>query len=211
MTKDFVFDEKEHSYKLRGQRLLSVTEVIAENGWVNPEWFTERARVRGKYVHLLTQFYDENDYKPEEARRFKGFIDEDPEAGLDGYVESWRKVRERLGFDILDIEKPGYHPTLLYAGTPDRRVMFKNQEGIIDVKTGGYEVWHGFQSAAYDSMIGQPPAGERKRISVHLYGDGRLGSIVEHHDTYDKAQFNCMLACTKKRRLHGISRVNSGG
>lgn len=208
-TAEFTFDDVTHTYRLQGQKLLSVTEVIQENGWVNPQWFTERARVRGKYVHLLTQFYDENDYNPIEAQRLKGFIDEDPNAGLEGYVESWRKARERVPFDLIDIEKPGYHPTLMYAGTPDRHVRFGKQEGIVDVKTGGYERWHGFQSAAYDSMLGRAASGIRKRLSIHLYGDGRLATIVEHHDFYDGAQFNCMLACTKKRREHGINRIGA--
>ncbi len=208
-TAEFTFDAETHVYRLQGQKLLSVTEVIQENGWVNPQWFTELSRRRGQYVHMLTQFFDEKDYNPAEAKRLKGFIDSDPNAGLDGYVESWRKVRERLDFNLLMIERSGYHPTLMYAGTPDRVVDFGKQEGIIDIKTGGYEVWHGFQSAAYDMMLGKAPSGIRKRISVHLYEDGMLGSIVEHHDFYDGAQFNCMLACTKKRRLHGINRIGA--
>lgn len=193
---NFTFDPKEHIYRLDGVVLPSVTQILEDVGFINSDFYTEEARVRGQRVHLLCQFFDEGDYSVGEARQFN----------LDGYVESWRKLKERMAFKILEIEKPGYHPILKYAGTPDRVAILGNRGCVLDFKTGDEEFWHPYQSAAYDAMLPPVASGLRKRMGIHLHSDGSMATPEPHDDLYDFAHFASMLDVFNQRRLHGITR-----
>lgn len=197
----FTADEDKRIFLLDGQRIPSITDVIQDLGYIDQRWFTERDRLRGNYVHSLTQFFDEGDYDPAEARRLTGFIDADPNAGLDGYVESWRKFVDRKNPQWLDIERRLFSPTLRYCGKPDRRALIGKREHLWEIKSGPPMAWHAYQTGAQDVLFGLYPKDVRRRAGIHLYADGVEAAEVPHLDYGDASHFFAMLDCYWTRQL----------
>src|SRR3990167_2021976 len=55
---EFRFIEEPRGYWVGGNRLLSVTEIIKDNGFSNLEWTTQTALIRGRIVHSITAGLD---------------------------------------------------------------------------------------------------------------------------------------------------------
>jgi hypothetical protein len=190
---DFKLDQATHVYTLDGRRILGVTDILLDNDMVDPRWFTEHARSRGVSVHLACHFSDQ------------GKLDWSTlDADLHGYVHSWIKFKDRAKFRVLQSEFSQFHPSLYYAGTPDRLVQLDRTQAILDIKTGDPEPAHRYQTAAYDALIGPTEGSARRRISVHLKADGSEAAAIEHHDFNDFAGFCAMLLCTRIREKHRI-------
>ena len=194
---EFRFIEEPRGYWVGGNRLLSVTEIIKDNGFSNLEWTTQTALIRGRIVHSITAGLD----------RGLTFSWSDLHVDLHGYVRSWTSFRDSMCPEFLPIEAPLFHPKLLYAGTPDRIVKIRGNEMVWDIKTGPSEPWHGYQSAAYGSMLPWIE-NERRRFGIHLQADGSKAIMKEHADFTDFSVFSAMLLCTRKRRIHGIESLN---
>jgi len=213
----FTFDPAAHVYKLYGRRLESVTEVLAENGWINSDWFRPIHSLRGVRAHLYCQWVDEGEDKAsvfkiaaadkgfDFGQGFEPYWPDAPEQGLDGCLESWIKFREWMRFDVLDNETPLYHPKMLYAGTPDRRASYARGQIILDLKTGGPEPWNGFQLAAYAGLYLE--ANAFRRFGVYLQSDGARAITKEYDDYSDFSIFSAMLACTRARAKHRIKPI----
>lgn len=193
------FNEEKHIYKLNGYRILSITDVIKDNGFIDEDWYTEEARQRGIVVHSAAALDDH------------GCLDiSSLHPDLRGYLESWRKLRRHLGFEILDIEAILYNPLYLYAGRPDRRIELFGWEHVIELKTGNPAAWHGYQTAAQDILFGPYSRGFRKRAGAHLQRDGSMAVIVPHENMDDLGYFLSFNATTQARRLHGITKWGDG-
>ena len=189
------FNHANHEYRLGGRVLPSVTEILADNGFINPTWYTEEGRTRGTDVHALCQFFDEGDYDPKEAERL----------GLAGYVESWNKLKTRLQLEVLDIEKRMADPVNLFAGTADRLVRQRARRWILDFKSGGKEGWHRYQLGGYEQLYQANGLAGVLRGSVYLKADGSMADLVPHEDDGDRLYFLAFNATTQARRSHGIS------
>lgn len=194
---EFTFDEKTHTYRLRGQPLLGVTDVLVDQGFIVPKFFKEEHRIRGSRVHLLCQFYDEGDYDPKEAERF----------GLAGYVESWIKLRKKCGFEVLMNERRGYHRRQLYAGTLDRVVRFpEGWPALLDLKSGIEEHGHPFQTGGYDEILkSEGDIAARRRGCVYLKADGSYPFVEWHEDPFDGPNFLALAQASNLRRMHGVT------
>lgn len=181
-------DETTHTYTTPdGQVVPSVTQILADVGLIDCQWFTDQATFRGTFVHEATALDDRDD------------LDDDQLSdSLGGYVEAWRAFRRESKAAILSIEERVFNPTLAYAGTLDRRVMFRGCEWVIDIKTGGSLRWHALQTAAYASCVSAGPRhlslpGPLKRATVHLRPNGRY-SFLAHDDFQDFRLFEAAVA-----------------
>ena len=215
---NFVADEERRIFTLDGRRLESVTEVLADNGWIDTAWYRPIHSLRGQRVHYYCQYIDEGEDLAATLRiaaADKGFDfgqgiepywPENPELGLDGSVESYRKCRDRYGFQMLDIERRLWHPNLLYTGRPDRRARRGKDEWVLDLKPESHRKAYEYQTGAYTPLFG-PYNGVRRRAGIHYQRDGAEAILREHADIYDTAHFNCMLDCTRQRRLHRIGPI----
>lgn len=195
----FTFNEADHSYTLDGVRLPSVTELIhplTERFYMGiPAGVLETARQRGKDVHTACQLDDEND------------LDEstlEPEIG--GYLEGWRKFRSDTGAIIVLNEKPIYHRTMRYAGTPDRVVGIKDETWLLDVKATAdvLPVVH-VQLCGYARMLSESGMHIHHRAALHLRPDGTYRLIETPHDeihVHDSA-FMGLLAAHRWRERYG--------
>jgi hypothetical protein len=195
------FVQKTHSYYMDGIEVPGNTFTLVDNGILDTEFCTPEGRVRGTNVHLLTQYFDEGDYSEAEAVRL----------GLQGYVESWKKARERWGFLVLEIERIAFHKLFRYGTTIDRLVLLDGWETIVEIKSGANEPGHRFQTAAQElaceSALGPYTRGLRRRGAFYLHKDGTEATWRPHNDPADRNAFLAMLACTNLRIKLGISKL----
>lgn len=114
MAETLCFDPVKHRYTLHpsGVILPSVSEILAPVKDFSgiPPAVLEKARDRGTAVHKACELFD------------LGTLDEDDlDEQLVPYLAAWSKFMVDFKPDWTEIELPGYHNTLFYAGTPDRR------------------------------------------------------------------------------------------
>lgn len=167
-----VFDAERHAYLLDGRVIPSVTQILAAEGIIDGQWYTEEGRRRGDHVHLALRYLDE------------GRLDEDSVTDeVRPYLEAWGRFLSETGFICLQIERPFVCEALGYAGTPDRVGWMDGGKilSVIDIKTGSPEPWHALQTAAYAVGIGKRMA---KRWSVYLRNDGNY-RLVQYQDIDD--------------------------
>jgi hypothetical protein len=155
------FDPVEHIYSLNGVAVPSVTQILSDVGIVDysqiPDGIRVMALERGRQVHLITQFFDEND-----LGRF------DPK--LAGYLDAWKRFREETGFVPELIEHQVYNEVWDFAGTLDRTGVMAGARCLADIKTGIVPYWAAFQTAAYASCFDKPAT--FRRMAVGLLPDG---------------------------------------
>lgn len=169
------FDAETHTYRIDGQRVPSVTQVLQGAGLIDTRWFNEEARTRGTYVAQATQFYDE------------GTLDYDAlDDELKPYVMAWERFLVDANVRIDHIELKVANRQRRYAGTLDRLARFGSGQTpwIIDIKTGSKAAWHGLQTSGYGYCI----HGHFWRASIILQDDGRY-LFYEHCDSSDRDVF----------------------
>lgn len=194
MINEFRFDKADHSYWIGKTRLLSVTEVIQLAGLkdysqIDPG-VLERASKRGTAVHSACHYLDEGDLD---------WATVSPE--IEPYVRAWERFKKETGVELLGIEKPLFHATLGYAGTPDRVVNLYPHKGIIDLKTYAPDAVTGIQLAGYSYLeFGpQPTFDAPKRWGLWLKDDGKY-SLTQYTDRGDEAVFMSCLTIAKFKR-----------
>ena len=189
MMSNLTFDEESHTYRVDGEIVPSVTQILKGAALTPPfRGGSGRAMTKGSFAHLATELDD------------KGELDEatvDP-ANL-GHLEAWRKFKVESGIKILAIEERVYNDMYRYAGTLDRRVMYQGWESVIDIKTGNSYPWHPIQTAAYAMALGKGVA----RFSVYLSDSGSY-KLVEHTDKNDQLVFMAAIRLADWRSENGI-------
>lgn len=196
MDLKFRFDPSDHSYYLGDRRLIGVSEAIQAAGLkdfsrVEPA-VLERARQRGTAVHAACHYLDDGDLD---------WSTVSPE--IEPYVRAWERFKKDTGVELLRIEKPLFHATLGYAGTPDRVVNLYPHKGIIDLKTYAPDVVTGIQLAGYSYLeLGQQsPLDAPKRWGLWLKDDGKY-SLTEFTDNGDERIFlACLDICKFKKSM----------
>ena len=108
----FEFSEKDHSYKINGIIVPSVSQVLEplNNFSVVPAAIMANAISWGSNVHKTVELYLNADLDEENL---------DPH--LKNVLEQFKAWDDKWSFSGNDwiIEKPCFHPGLKYAGTPD--------------------------------------------------------------------------------------------
>lgn len=119
------FDEGKHEYKLNGNIVPSVTQVINDvlPGYEAGDWYKER----GRALHLACQLADEGRLKWESVHE-----------EIQGKVKAWQRFRHDWPRKILATEHRLAHLAYQFAGTIDR--VFADNESphynvIVDLKS----------------------------------------------------------------------------
>lgn len=162
------FDEATHTYRLDGQVLPSVTQIIrflnydtAENA---KSWLRDVAADRGSRVHAYTADID------------MGAEPENYDWDCVGYIQAYKSFLRDYNPQWTHIEAVAGSLELGYAGTIDRIGRIDGETTIVDFKTGskihvdaltaqlhGY-TWLAMNNKLCDSMP--------KRLGVQLKRDG---------------------------------------
>lgn len=194
---DLTFDEATHTYRLGGQVVPSVTQLlkpIAPDFAGIPPAVLEAKRQLGQEVHFACQLDDEDD------------LDEDtvPEA-VEPYLQAWRKFKADTGAEVLVNERKLAHPTLRYAGTLDRLVRVRaGGVYLIDLKTSVSMSSHfGVQLAGYQLLLETDDdfAGVKlERKGLQLRDDGTY-RLIPYVNPNDAACFRALLSIHNWKEL----------
>lgn len=194
MMAELLFDPVEHAYTVQGRRVPSVTQTLAPlvDYSMVPKDTLERARLLGQAVHRMTELYDQDDLDIDDL------ADE-----LVPYLTAWIKFRAETGFVPETIEKRLYHPTLRYAGTPDRSGLIRRRRAVIDIKkmlTLGPVI--GIQLAAYEQLFEKNGTHIEDRYALGLRADGTY-RLHPYTDKGDWPVFLSLLTIRNWKEKHG--------
>lgn len=135
--------DEQHVYRVRGRIVAGTTSIISRAGLIDPRWFTEESRQRGRIVHKIAELED------------RGKLDMssiDPR--LTGYAEAYRKFKRETRFRPFLIEWRFHDRVLDVCGTLDRLgEAFDNDVLLVDLKTGDVAEWVGLQLVSYERGV----------------------------------------------------------
>lgn len=187
------FDDATHTYRFDGQVVPGVTSILAPlTGYGSvPARVLEAAAEFGKAVHKTCELDD---------------LGELYEAALDPalapYLNAWRQFSADHSVEWEQIERPVYHSTLRYAGTPDRYGLVKGRFAVVDIKSTA-ELYPavGPQLAAYANALCLPHS---ERIAVQLKADGTYVAKT-YGDPTDFAVFASLLTLRNWCKRYSIT------
>lgn len=165
------FNEARHEYRVGKRVLPSVTRIIVAAGILST--FGEEADLaRGRAVHEATRMWD-----------MDTLITRSVDPGIEGYLESWVKLRRSKKMRIVAHERKISSTRYGFAGRYDCDVVIDDEAAILEKKTGDIqELAVRLQLAAYaearhleirDGRKKEP----RGRIAVRLFPDGSMAHM----------------------------------
>lgn len=170
MKNPLCFDRENHRYSVDGIELPSVTTILRDCGLVDSRYFDEYSATRGSAVHLACAYFDMGD------------LDESSlDPAIVGYVEAYKKFRREVNLTFFSIETPLHSELYGFAGTPDR-VIPGMVGGVLDIKTGQPQPWHGAQLAAYVILADKPKQATRYGLYLKADGTYKLETYRDRHD-----------------------------
>ncbi len=203
LSPELRFDEAGHRYTADGERVVSVTTLLAGLGLVDGRFFSDAAATRGTAVHAAIQMNDEDDLdesslSPVVATRLGG----------------WRRFREETGYVPLSdrfgargvfSEVRMLSKRLRVAGTADSIGTMRGVVGLVllDAKTGVPNPATALQTAGY-SVLFHELTGEviARRFAVHLDEAGGY-ALIPYVSPKDSLRF--VAACDLYRwRLENL-------
>jgi hypothetical protein len=198
----FHFDELTHTYSVDGTTLVSVTQVLNEERFIDfsmvPNGTLQAAQFRGTYVHRVLHLYLENDYDLGDC-----------DGEYRGYVNSALRYLDALKKTPLEasgIEYRFWETSRMYAGTMD--YLGHDADGVLSIddwKTGEPEdVAAALQTAAYENGVRRclfpNYDGPIRRRAVKLFRDGSPARAEIYNDPRDLSMFFTALSCVHFRR-----------
>jgi hypothetical protein len=159
---NLTFSPDDHSYKLDGTPMISVTQALVGGGLVDTSWFTEWARDRGSAVHRAIQLYEAHDLD-------MSTIDEYVRPFFNGYL----KFRGEYDWHPEHSELHVWSNRHQYAGTLDGVGKSRGIKTILDYKTGQLTKAVGIQLTGYALAHAEcKHSVVTNLLGVRLVGDG---------------------------------------
>lgn len=189
MPDELHLDAKTHIYTVGDTVYPGVTDILKAAGLIDDEWFTEESRFRGECVHIATALYDTLKLD------FDG-MDE----SIRPYVEAYIKFRQESECKILEIEKKFVNKRYGFAGKFDRKIMLHGRTGLLDIKAGAKQAWHGVQLQGY--RIGIHGIGH-KAFCLYLSSKGTY-KLVETEEDPEAQAFLAALNLYKYKKENGL-------
>lgn len=176
----FRFDHDAHVYFVNGKPIPNTSSMLVRTGHVDPRYYTEESRIRGRAVHGFTAQAD-----------LKALDVDKLVSPYRGYVVGHVKAIARLKPHMLAIEEPVVHPQFRFGTRPDRVVKMHGVLGVLDDKTGGREKWHALQTAIQAIGIGwkyHVPPELIQRFTLYVGADGQFSNVLHpRRRDYDEA------------------------
>jgi hypothetical protein len=179
MSTEIKFDEERHKYTNDGINIPSVTTILGAVGLPDlsaiPVTALQWKAELGTMVHLATELDDLGELDD-------GSLDD----RIVPFLEAYRRFKSESGFEIIDMEKVVYDPTLKYAGKLDRFGILNGKRTLLDIKTGVFDPLSvGPQTAAYAKSYGKC-----NRYALQLKDDG----TYKLHRLNNQNDFNIFLS-----------------
>lgn len=208
------FEHDTHTYRLNGQVVPSVTQALDFVNFVDTYWFTEVCRKRGDMVHLGIHAYETGHLHKPGHTDLKVF---------QPYLDSWQKLKERMGITVIASEFRMGSDQYRFAGTMDIVALLGDSIAIIDNKSGIVRPCAAIQTALYDVLLDEPdPDLTRQqlgnkadefikaltrphwRFGVELHDDGSMGKLFPFTEYTDRGVGLAAVTCWHWRDKHGV-------
>lgn len=202
MSSEFRFVEDSHTYYLGDKILPGITGILKSCGYIDTAYYTDEARDRGSHVHLAIKFLNKGtlDWEDLIGKYERG------ENKYMGYVMAYEKFVKDWNLKLEFFERPMYHPTLLFAGTPDLvGTVLDNVPSIIEIKTGPVRKWTALQTAAQELLVRawEDKPVHRRRWGVCLNADGSYSKPVPFNEwERDEVVFRTLNSAVQNRELY---------
>lgn len=189
------FEPVAHEYQWHGKPVPGITRLMEPIHSYDgvPDWVLERKADLGKAVHLACELFDADD-----------LVEESLDERTAGYFEGWKKFRRERGGAVLVSESQMYHPTMGYAGTPDRAMEVDTPCDVVEIKTTAtlFDAV-GIQVAAQkELMIANGKCNRNsKRFAVQLKPNGTY-TMREFKDSSDYPVFVSLLTIHNWKTRH---------
>lgn len=158
----FIFDEKDHIYRLNNRIIPSVTQILQAEGITDFSHCDDSDRDFGKAGHKVTELWD------------KGKLDiKTISEPLIPCLDLWRKFLKDFDVTIFPgaIEKPIYSSRYLFGTTPDRVGLVNDKVTVIELKfSKAIQKSTGIQLAAQAIASTEHYGKVRQRIAVPMLG-----------------------------------------
>ena len=168
--------------------MVSVTEILKSEGFIDDTWFNEYSRTRGSYIHQAIHLYDIGDLDEENL---------DPV--LVPYLEAWKRFLSESKFEVIESEVRLNSEVYGLTGKPDKVGLLFNKPTLLDNKSGVIAPWTGLQLSFYELLKGSP----HKRVAVRLKPDGKY-SLTEFKNRQDKGTALSILNVYYWKKNHGV-------
>lgn len=210
------FIEEGHIYKLNGNRVISLTQILDAAGLVDysmvqPDVLAAKAKF-GSKVHEYTLWNDQGELDMDDLKPYPNYWNR---------VEGWRQFVEDFKFkpDMLAAEVPCACKVngMLYAMTIDRLGLLDGkQPAIVEIKTcADREPSHQIQTAAQALPMNEffkDKGGPCKRMAVYLLDKpnqaNRYYFCAPHDDRMDEKIFLAALMLTQYRINNRLMKGN---
>lgn len=197
-TAGLSFDAESHTYRLDGQALPSVTQVLSDNRLradyrnVRPD-VLERARQIGHAAHAAAHYHDEGT-----------LVESTVAPEVMPFLQAWRAFVDVRRVRMVQLEQLFADTTYRFAGTIDRIAMIDGVDRpvILDIKTGDSSGTN-YQTAAYSHLAGLPLS--TSRYSVQLHPERAIPyTVTPYRSTADWRIFRAALELTHERATRGL-------
>ncbi|MCR9093429.1 MAG: PD-(D/E)XK nuclease family protein [bacterium] len=193
-------------YRVRGERVPSVTEVIDLGGLSDIEQLkrvagadvVENASLRGRIVHGYCDVIDLDEQ----------FDVEDVPEPYRGYVAAYVAFKAETGFEPIEIELAVTSSTYLFAGTIDRIGMYPDgRVTLLDLKTPAQPspTWR-VQTAGYAIAANDVGIEPDERAALRLQPNGKPRLLL-HDDPEDRRNFFAALRVAHYRLAQGLAHL----
>lgn len=203
-TEEFIHDVEAHTYHFKGQRVISITDVLGEMGFVDyskiPASVREFALARGKAIADATLLLDEGRLQWSSLRETVVWEGKEYTWTL-GRVLAYVKFKKEFQFKPIVREKPFYDPIYGYAGRPDCFGEIFCGPATVQLKAGPVAPWVGLQTAAEARLLMLAGNESRKRLGVELKADGTF-KPTWFKESLDFKIFLSALAVSKWQENH---------
>lgn len=190
----FEFDPAAHVYRVNGQPVPSVTQILEAAGITDysavPPDRLAYARELGTAVHTATEAYDQDDL---DFESIQGTV-------VEQYLIQWRDFCRAAKFEPALIEHRGIGNLsgARYGFTVDRAGLMGGLPVVLDIKTGTRSRSWGIQLAAYEYALWQQDGRHRRRVVVQL--DDESWKLHTMDGTSDLDIFRAALALETWKR-----------
>jgi len=190
------FSEHSHTYKVDGEVIPSVTQVLTLAGISDvsgiPAHILQRASEIGTAVHLATELLDKDDLDLDSL---------DPQ--IVGYVTAYQRFKEESGvtYELIEHRTTAEYCGIRYGMCVDRVGAIGGKMAVFDIKTSSkpQASWK-IQTAAYTHGLGDADTFERR--IVHLCKDGSYKQIC-YDDPNDHTAWGAALVVAQWRLQNG--------
>lgn len=171
-----MLNEKDHTYTglITNQPRISVTTLLAAEGWIEKRWYRDGFSELGTQVHRLLHAYD------------KGLNFKAPDIYL-RYIKPWDALLKHLNAEVIDSEVEVEDLALGVSGTLDRLLRVPGHGvGLVDIKISscGHLMWHELQTVGYEcGLLYHPVYGSLKidwRGGVIIGPSCEMPKLINH-------------------------------